>query len=157
MKTTKLTKKDIRAIVRTENATAIFQACKTVTGSASYCAVRKFIEDYAPTAALRAKAYSLSYGAARNQRPANEDQETKARQFRNGNRRHVVMQLFRSELARGLDSYTKRPVMGHTRLYFAAPAFGHSDYNKRAVMDIRGNERFCELICRVADRIYIKK
>ncbi len=115
MKTSKMTKKDIRAIIRTENATAIFQACKTVTGSASYCAVRKFIEDYAPTAALRDKAYSLSFGAARNQRPANEDQETKARQFRNGNRRHIVMQLFRSvsSAAMGAASFFSVPSIFH--------------------------------------------
>ena len=52
------------------------------------------------------------------------------------------------------SNYAKRPMMGHTHLYFCSPVYGHRDYNKWQALPIKGNERFCELVIKVADRFF---
>lgn len=48
--------------------------------------------------------------------------------------------------------YAKMPMMGFTHLYFCSPVYGHSDYNKWCAIEIKGNERFCELVVAIARR-----
>lgn len=52
------------------------------------------------------------------------------------------------------SNYAKRPMMGHTHLYFCSPVYGHRDYNKWQSLPIKGNERFCELVIKYADRFF---
>ena len=66
-----------------------------------------------------------------------------------------VMQIFRNEIARGLDNYSKFPIMGDDKLYFASPIYKLNDYNKFAIIPIAGNERFCETLCRYVAK-YLK-
>lgn len=73
-------------------------------------------------------------------------------EFYNKNVRHEAIRRLREEIARGTDNYTKRPILGHTHLYFCSPFYGHRDYNKWSAMEIEGNERFCELIVKLADK-----
>lgn len=53
-----------------------------------------------------------------------------------------------------VSNYAKRPMLGHTHLYFCSPVYGHSDYNKWRALPIKGNERFCELVIKYADRFF---
>ena len=52
------------------------------------------------------------------------------------------------------DPTAKRPIMGKTRLYFVSPGCGLSDINKWDFMPIKGNERFCDAICKLADKYF---
>lgn len=52
------------------------------------------------------------------------------------------------------SNYAKRPMYGHTHLYFCSPVYGHADYNKWRAIPIQGNERFCELVVRYADKFF---
>lgn len=54
-------------------------------------------------------------------------------------------------------SYQKMPMYGNTYLYLCSPVYGHSDYNKARVLKIKGNEKKCEFLIRVANRINNKK
>lgn len=45
-------------------------------------------------------------------------------------------------LTRPRDNYTKLPIVGNTYIYNASPVFGHRDYNKARLIEIKGNERF---------------
>lgn len=49
--------------------------------------------------------------------------------------------------------YAKKPIYGHTGLYFAHPGYQHSDYNKWRACDIEGNEEFCETIIELWDKL----
>lgn len=52
------------------------------------------------------------------------------------------------------SNYAKRPMMGHTHLYFCSPVYGHRDYNKWRALSIKGNERFCEIVIKYADKFF---
>jgi hypothetical protein len=54
--------------------------------------------------------------------------------------------FFQEQKKRGYDNYTKVPMMGHTWLYACSPIYGHSDYNKARMIEIKGNERYCALL-----------
>lgn len=45
--------------------------------------------------------------------------------------------------------YTKKPIYGHTGLYFAHPGYQHSDYNKWRACDIQDNEEFCDVVIKL--------
>lgn len=51
------------------------------------------------------------------------------------------------EFYRKAGRYTKRLIIGHTHIYWASPAYGHSDYNKSIFGDnTPRNRRKAELI-----------
>ena len=68
-------------------------------------------------------------------------------------RQHIVEELLKN-CADPTSNYAKRPMYGHTHLYFCSPVYGHADYNKWRAIPINGNERFCELVIRYADRFF---
>lgn len=151
-----ITKKYIQSVIRTENSTEIFRLYHLVFGgekprSLDVC---KFIREYAPTKTLAQKAAAFSglNKRSRLSEEAEHDQLLKSFAWRKENARHLVLCHFREELKRGFDSYSKRPTMGHTHLWWCSPVHGHADYNKSIALPIEGNERFCELICRAADK-----
>lgn len=154
----KFTKKYIHSVLRTEDRTKIFRLYTQVKGrwegnnEMMKYAVVDFIKEYAPTQRISNKAYEIACPT-----PPAEDfpgQCRKSDEFYNQNGKHNAMNYLRYELSMPLDNYSKFPLMGHTHLYFASPVYGHRDYNKRCMMQIEGNERFCELICRVGERYF---
>lgn len=149
MKKERITKKAIQSVVRTGDRTAIWRMCYKVIGKRPKRGdVYNFVEEYAPTAKARRMAYNVAFwGIYRHRYDSKCGYD-----FYRYNYRHMAMCKLREEIARGIDNYTKRPIMGKTHLYFASPFFGHKDYNKASVMTIHGNERFCELICKLADK-----
>lgn len=150
----KVTKKHIEAVLRTMDSTRIFRLYHHIYGGkVEKRKVFDFIVAFAPTKSVAKKAAELS--AINKPLPSYYlDQMRKSIEFNTVNARHVALQQFREEMRRGFDSYTKRPIMGHTYLYWASPVFGHNDYNKSRALPIKGNERFCELICRLADKYF---
>lgn len=50
-------------------------------------------------------------------------------------------------------SYQKIVMYGYTNLYLCSPIYGHSDYNKRLLIPIEGNERECEFLMKVSNRV----
>lgn len=68
-----------------------------------------------------------------------------------GKRWQCVEELKRN-IKDGLNNYTKVPVLGYTNLYFVSPYYGHRDYNKWCALPIKGNEKFCETLIKVAKK-----
>lgn len=149
----KITKKHIQKVLRTEDPTQIFRIYVKATGEkADRAKVYEFIRAYAPTVRVFKAAYNLAYPSRSLPLALYEKDFAASVAYGKDNRRQLVMQHWRDEVRRGVDGYTKRPIMGHTWLYWASPVYGHDDYNKSRAIPIKGNERFCELICRLADK-----
>lgn len=149
-----ITKKQIVSVIRTQDPTQIYRLYHHVYGIKPVgVEVCKFIQQFAPTDKLYKAAYKIACQSGRKFRPVvTQDEFNKYRSWKKANCRQITMQRLRDEIARGVDGYTKRPIMGCTNLYFASLIYGHDDYNKFIAMPISGNERFCELICRLADK-----
>ena len=147
-----ITKKAIEAVLRSQDSTEIFRLYHMIYGGkVEKSGVYRFIQQYAPTNRVYDAAYRLAYPVK--QREAWEEAR-KAIAFQKANEKHIAIECLRENIARGLDGYTKRPIMGMTHLYFASPVYQHSDYNKWRSVEIKGNERFCEVICRLADKYF---
>lgn len=149
-----ITKKEIVSVIRTQDPTQIYRFYHHIYGIKPVnVEVCKFIQQFAPTDKLYNAAYDITHYSGRKFRLiADMDEYRKHVEWEKAHIRQLAMQKLRREIARGVDSYTKRPIMGKTNLYFASPVYGHRDYNKSIAMPISGNERFCELICRLADK-----
>ena len=148
-KVKQFTKKFIQSVLKTGNRTRIWHLYFKVTGERpTRSAVYNFVRNNAPTIKVSKKAFDIAYwGINRHHNNGKGGYD-----YYRVNVRHITMNTLRDEIARGVDNYTKRPIMGKTHLYFASPLFGHEDYNKTRMLRIEGNERFCELICKVADK-----
>lgn len=148
-----IAKKQIVSVIRTQDPTQIYRLYYQIYGIKPIDVdVCKFIQQFAPTDKLHKAAYNIACRCSRKFRTSAENDYNSYMEWKKSNNRQVVMQKLRKEIARGVDAYTKRPIMGKTNLYFASPVYGHADCNKSIAMPIGGNERFCELICRLADK-----
>lgn len=147
-----ITKKNIQSVLRTMDATQIFRIVHIIYGGkVERKQVYDFIHEYAPTNRIYDAAYRLAYPIKLREV---WDEARKAIAFQQANQKHIAIECLRENIARGLDGYTKRPIMGNTHLYFASPVYLHSDYNKWQSVEIKGNEKFCETICRLADKYF---
>lgn len=61
---------------------------------------------------------------------------------RKEHRYREVFKEVKYNLTRPRDNYTKLPIIGDIYIYNASPVFGHKDYNKARLIEIKGNERF---------------
>lgn len=69
-------------------------------------------------------------------------------------RRWQCVEELKRNIRDGLTKYTKVPVLGYTHLYFVSPYYGHSDYNKWCALPIKGNEKFCETLIKLAKKYF---
>lgn len=146
-----ITKKEIHRILRTRNRTAIFKLFHRIYGGkVKKSDVYLFILDFAPSVGVVKDAFRIAY-----------DKDAKPYynpmsyiRYREKNLKNIAMSAFRDELKRGLDNYTKKPMICGDTLYFASPIYGAKDYNKWQMMPVQGNEHFCEILCRLADKYY---
>ncbi len=67
-----------------------------------------------------------------------------------------IVDYLKEQCSNPHSNYAKRPMLGYTHLYFCSPIYGHSDYNKWPALPIEGNERFCELVIKYADKFFNK-
>ena len=49
--------------------------------------------------------------------------------------------------------YQKVVMYGYNHLWLCSPVFGHRDYNKSILMEIKGHEKECAFLKRVSDRV----
>lgn len=50
-------------------------------------------------------------------------------------------------------NYQKVAMYGNTWLYLCSPIFGHKDYNKSRLLEIKGHEKQCEWLINVSKRV----
>ena len=155
----RISKKHIVQVLRSMNTTEIFRLYHhiyggKVTAKDVYTFIDEFITAYRTYRKIRTAVFNALHHFKSIDDPQVRDQSRKAWDFKEKNAKHFAVQALREEIARGFDGYTKRPIMGMTHLYFASPVYGHSDYNKWRSVEIKGNERFCEVICRLADKYF---
>lgn len=143
----KTTKKDIQAVLRTLDRTAIFRMYKNIYGEISRNGIYDFIHEYAPNNRIYKKAYELAYGGlgSRNHSTHGTFEPLPLQR---------VVEVLVSNCKNADSPYSKMPMMGHTHLYFCHRAWGHSDYNKWCALPINGNERFCEAVIKYAQRYF---
>ena len=150
-----ISKKNIQSVLRTMDATQIFRLVHIIFGGkVERSKVCNFIHDFAPSDKVARNAYWIAY--ASKQKKESQEMVRASIAFRSHNKKHIAIDELRKEMSRKQDSYTKRPIMGHTHLYFASPVYQHSDYNKWQAIEIKGNERFCQLMVAVADKHFNK-
>lgn len=149
-----ITKKRIENVLRSMDQTSIYKLYHEIYGiKPTFVGVCGFIKDFAPTKRIRNAVLSLTESnQVKQHKKYASDWSKKTIAYYKSFPLSVAMGIFRHELSRELDSYSKRPFYGHTHLYFCSPVFGHADYNKSRSVPIEGNERFCELMVRLADK-----
>lgn len=151
-----ITKKEIASVLRTMDSTKIYSLCARIWGFIpDRRAVYDFIKNNAPSIRVARKAYYLTYPNKHSmERYSIESTCIHRHGLYKGDERHNVVKKLRRECQDVTSPYAKRPMMGHTHLYFCSPVYGHSDYNKARMIPIEGNERFCELVIRYADKFF---
>ena len=150
-----ISKKNIQSVIRTMDATRIFRLVHIIYGGkVERKQVYDFIREFAPSTYVFDKAYIIVYTS---DMKSSKEQVAEARAaiaFKSANQKHIAIQCLRENIARGIDNYSKRPIMGREHLWFASPVYRLNDYNKWRSVEIKGNERFCETICRLADKYF---
>ena len=154
-----ISKKHIVQVLRSMNTTEIFRLYHQIYGGkVTEKDIYTFIDEFITAHRTYRKICSAVFNTLHHYKHIDDsqvlDQSRKACAFTEKNAKHLAVQALREEIARGLDGYTKRPIMGFTHLYFASPFYGHRDYNKWRSVEIKGNERFCEVMCRLADKYF---
>ena len=151
-----ITKKEIENTLRTLDSTKIYALFARIHGWVPERRdVYDFIRNYAPSMKVYRKAYALTWPQKHSlERNEIESRILRRHGFYKGAQRHNVVDMLRREIQDVTSPYAKRPMYGNTGLYFCAPLYGHDDYNKRRMIDLKGNERFCELVVSIGDRYF---
>ena len=158
----RITVKKIQSILRGMNPTEIFRLYSQIYGGkVERMAVLEFIKKYAPSQKVSKNAYYIAYAKNAN-KPIQADQDLKSIAWKVANAKHLAIEALKENIdiwrncpAYVRRPYAKRPIMGNTHLWFCSPIYGFSDYNKWRAMPIEGNERFCETICKLADKYFV--
>ena len=155
----RITKKHIVKVLRSMNTTEIFRLYHQLYGGkVTEKDVYTFIDEFITSDRTYRKIHTEVFNTLHHCKSIDAlqrlDQSRKSCDFSEKNAKHFAAQALREEISRGLDGYTKRPIMGFTHLYFASPFYGHRDYNKWRSVEIKGNERFCEIMCKLADKYF---
>ena len=69
-------------------------------------------------------------------------------------RKGYIVNYLKEQCQDPTSNYAKRPILGHTHLYFCSPVYGHKDYNKWCALPIEGNEAFCEAVIKYANKFF---
>ena len=151
-----ITKKEIERILRTEDSTQIYKLFARIHGWVPERRdVYDFICNYAPSIRVYRNAFAITWPQKHTLERLEIEKECISRHgFYTGAQRHNVADMLRREIMEVGSRYAKRPMLGNTHLYFCSPIYGHDDYNKRRMMPIAGNERFCTLVIKIADRYF---
>ena len=159
----KFTKKAFRSALKDNDQTKVWHLCAVKLGrTPTQKEVYDLIKEVASTIRDDRKAYSMAYDSQRKQRNlAAETMSWYKRgaygQYGDSHYRHEALIMLRRLLTEDHGNYTKVPMLGHSRLYFCSPVYGHSDYNKVRTCSIEGNETFCNKVVALGERIFEKK
>ena len=155
MKAKRITKKEIQAVLRSLDATAIYRLYHKLHGTVSKSGVYDFVKQNAPINRVRIAADRIAYCQKNVDKRMNYDYDVRCKHgIYHGNDLIEAVNYVKRQCAEAGSKYAKRPMLGNTHLYFCSPTFGHSDYNKVRSIPIAGNERFCELIIKYADKYF---
>ena len=159
----KLTKKDLRLALKENDHTRVWKLIALkVKHTPEKKEVYEIIRNVAITQRDHGKAWAMAYQSLRKRSLENKMElawynRGAYRQYDDSHYRTVALKMLRELHDENHGSYTKVPVLGHTRLYFCSPVHGHSDYNKVRTCAIEGNEAFCNKVIDLGERIFAKK
>lgn len=156
MKKKRTTKREIARVLRTLDSTKIYALFARIHGCViDRMDVYNFIRSNAPSVKVYRMACELTWPKKHEKyRYGVEMACVRKHGFYRGDARKCVVDMLKQEIQDVFSPYAKRPMMGHTGLYFCSPVYGHHDYNKARMIDIEGNERFCELVVRYGDKFF---
>ena len=163
MRTKKFTKKAFNKALKNDNITEVWRLCALNLGRRpEKKEVYNLIKSYASTCRGAKKAYLFAYASTNMRKREIEDLEqcSKKGTFKHYNDayyRTEALIMLRQLLTEPISAYSKAPIMGYTRLYFASPWYGHKDYNKHRTVTIKGNEEFCKKIMDISQKFLAKK
>ena len=147
-----ITKKEIEAVLRSMDQTAIFRTYFKLYGiKPEQSNVARFIKEFAPTKKIKEATWTLvetNASKSNNYYRYNEDVTWLAENWPVS----YIAKYFRLQLERRFGCYTKMPFLGQTHLYFCSPMYGLRDYNKWRSISLKGNEKLCDLLIRLADK-----
>lgn len=151
----KFTKKDFRAALKANDQTEVWHLAAIKMGrTPTRHEVYTMVKEIAKTMRDEKIAFAIAYNSIRKdaQRRAIDEAWMRRGAYLQNDGRADALEMLRRLLTENCGNYTKVPMLGHTRLYFCHPCFGHADYNKVRTCAIEGNEAFCEKICKIAKR-----
>lgn len=95
--------------------------------------------------------------AQKTSRHIDADQIIKSLVWKVANEKHLAIEALKKniEIWKNNSADAKRPLKGNIYLWFCSPAYGQHDPSKQRAMPIEGNERFCETICKLADKYFV--
>ena len=134
--------------------TQIFRLYHQIYGNIDRGCIYDFINKFAPNNLVYNAAFNLAF--RKEEHDYSMDQDGKSWQYNQANKYHIAMQWFRYNIKDINSPYTKRPIIHGSYLFFVSPIYGIDDYNRWKCMPIAGNERFCETICKLADKYFPK-
>lgn len=151
-----ITKKHIARVLRSQDSTQIYRLCHLLYGGkVTASIVYDFIRANASSNRVYKNAYRLAYNSKhQDERLSIEIESMKKHGFYQGDRLTTIVNFLKLQCMEPESNYAKRPMYGHTHLYFCSPVYGHQDYNKWCALPIEGNERFCETVIRYADKFF---
>lgn len=146
----RITKKEIQRVLRSLDVTAIYRLHYRIYGKVDAWGVLDFVKQYAPSAKVRIAAGRIAFC------PKNMDKRMCCSNcgIYHGNDLIEAVNYVKRQCAEAGSRYAKRPMLGKTHLYFCSPVYGHDDFNKVRSIPIAGNERFCELLIKYADKYF---
>ena len=151
-----ITKKHIASVLRTQDSTQIYRLVHIIFGGkVTAKAVCDFIKEYAPSERVLKNAYRIAYNSKhQDERIRIEKELIRRHGFFRGDDKTKIVKFLKVQCQMPTSNYAKRPMYGHTHLYFCSPVYGHQDYNKWCALPIKGNEAFCEAVIRYADKFF---
>lgn len=147
-----ISKKRIQQVLRTLDRTQIFRLYHQIYGNIDRSGIYDFINKFAPNNRVYNAAFNLAF--RKEEQDYSMDVDGKSWQYNHENKCHIAMQWFRYYIKNLKSPYTKRPIIHGSYLFFVSPIYGMDDYNRWKCMSIAGNERFCETICKIADKYF---
>lgn len=134
--------------------TQIFRLYFKIYGNIDRSGIYDLINKFAPNNRVYHAAFNLAF--RKEEHDYSMDQDGKSWQYNQANKYQIAMQWFRYYIKNINSPYTKRPIIHGIYLFFVSPIYGIDDYNRWKCMPIAGNERFCETICKLADKYFPK-
>jgi hypothetical protein len=152
----KFTKTAFRAALKANDQTEVWHLAAIKMGrTPTRHEVYTMVKEISNSQRDAGRAFSIAYGTSSRkdaQRKAIDEAWMRRGAYRQNDCRADALDMLRRLLTENCGNYTKVPMLGHTRLYFCHPGYGHADYNKVRTCAIEGNEKFCEKVCEIARR-----
>ena len=155
----KFTKKDFRAAIKANNQTEVWHLAAIKMGrTPTRHEVYTMVKEISSSMRDERKAFYIAYNSSRKDalRKAIDEAWIRRGAYRQNDGRADALKMLRRILTENCGNYTKVPMLGHTRLYFCHPVYGHADYNKVRTCAIEGNEEFVNKIVKIGEKFMAK-